>query len=162
MNISTIGWYKGRGHRRRASAVVEMAVVSPLLLMMIFGVIEFGTSFMVRQILTNAAREGARVAAIQPVADDAAIRIAVRNGMSSISGIPLAAGDIEITHWCKHGGPGGTPNFTETVRVTLDYGNVAIFGTFFGIWDDLVAVSSMRKEGVTQDSTPPGSGLCSS
>ena len=146
--------------RRRGGAVVEMAVVSPLLLTLVFGVIEFGNSFMVRQILTNAAREGARVAAIQPVADDAAVRTAVRDGMSSISGIPLADSAIEITHWCKYSN--GAPNFTETIRVTVDYGSVAIFGTFFGIWDDLVAVSSMRKEGVTQDSTPPGTGLCSS
>lgn len=146
--------------RRRGGAVVEMAVVSPLLLTLVFGVIEFGNSFMVRQILTNAAREGARVAAIQPVADDALIRTAVRDGMSSISGIPLADGAIEITHWCKYAD--GTPDFTETIRVTLDYDSVAIFGKFFGIWNDLVAVSAMRKEGVTQDSTPPGMGLCSS
>ena len=160
MNISTVGWYKQYGYRRRAGAVVEMAVVSPLLLMMIFGVIEFGNSFMVRQIITNAAREGARTAAIQPVADDTAIRSAVRDAMSSISGIALPDGNIKITHWCKYSD--GTPNFTETIRVIVDYDNVAIFGTYFGVWDDIRAVSSMRKEGVTQDSTPPGSGLCSS
>ena len=160
MNIPTIGWCKGREHRRRAGAVVEMAVVSPLLLMIIFGVIEFGNSFMVRQIITNAAREGARTAAIQPVADDDAIRTAVRDAMSSISGIAVPDGSIEITHWCKQSD--GTPNFTETIRVVVDYDNVAIFGTYFGVWNDIMAVSSMRKEGVTQDSTPPGSGLCSS
>lgn len=148
------------GQTRRGAAIVEMAVVSPLLLTMIFGVIEFGNSFMIRQMLTNAAREGARVAAIQPVADDAAIRNAVRTAMAARGGI-ITDGDIEITHWCKVGGPGGTPNFTETVKITVDYADIAIFGTFFGVWNEVISASSMRKEGVTQDSTPPGSGLCS-
>lgn len=150
-----------RGRIRRGAAIVEMAVVSPLLLTMVFGVIEFGNSFMVRQMLTNAAREGARVAAIQPVADDEAIRNAVRTAMAARGGIVIDNGDIEITHWCKVGGPGGTPDFTETVKITVDYDDVAIFGTFFGVWNDIISFSSMRKEGVTQDSTPPGTGLCS-
>ncbi len=160
MKMQNRGWCKGGLARKRGAAVVEMAVVSPLLLTMIFGVIEFGNSFMVRQMLTNAAREGVRVAAIQPVADDAAIRNAVRDAMAAVGGIPIPDSAIEITHWCKYSD--GTPKFTETVKVAIAYDNVAIFGTFFGIWNDIVAVSSMRKEGVTQDSTPSGSGLCSS
>lgn len=148
-----------RGRIRRGAAIVEMAVVSPLLLTMVFGVIEFGNSFMVRQMLTNAAREGARVAVIQPVADDAAIRDAVRTAMAARGGITIADGDIEITHWCKYAD--GTPDFTEKVKITVDYDDVAIFGTFFGVWNDIISFSSMRKEGVTQDSTPPGTGLCS-
>ncbi len=147
------------GWARRGAAIVEMAVVSPLLLTMIFGVIEFGNSFMIRQMLTNAAREGARVAVIQPVADDSAIRSAVRTAMAARGGITIADGDIEITHWCKYAD--GTPDFTEKVKITVDYTDIAIFGTFFGVWDSVISFSSMRKEGVTQDSTPPGSGLCS-
>ena len=148
-----------RGQTRRGAAIVEMAVVTPLLLTMIFGVIEFGNSFMIRQMLTNAAREGARVAVIQPVADDAAIRNAVRTAMAARGGSTIADGDIEITHWCKYSD--GTPDFTEKVKITVDYTDIAIFGTFFGVWDKVISFSSMRKEGVTQDSTPPGSGLCS-
>ncbi len=148
------------GTCKRAAAVVEMAVVTPLLLTLLFGVIEFGNSFMFRQILTNAAREGARTSAIQATADDSAIRTAVRDAMSAVSGITIADSAIKIDHWCKYSD--GTPNFTEKIEVTVSYDDVAIFGTFFGVWNDIIAVSTMRKEGVTQDSTPPGSGLCSS
>ncbi len=148
------------GTCKRAAAVVEMAVVTPLLLTLLFGVIEFGNSFMFRQILTNAAREGARTSAIQATADDSAIRDAVRDAMSAVGGITIPDSAIEITHWCKYSD--GTPKFTEKVKITVPYAGVAIFGTFFGVWDDIIAISSMRKEGVTQDSTPPGSGLCSS
>ncbi|MCH8964002.1 MAG: pilus assembly protein [Planctomycetes bacterium] len=143
----------------RGAAVVEMAVVTPLLLTLLFGVIEFGNSFMFRQILTNAAREGVRTAAIQATADDAAIRSAVRDAMSAVGGINIPDSAIEITHWFKY--PDCTPNFTEKVMVTVPYDGVAIFGTFFGVWNDIIAISTMRKEGVTQDSTPPGGSPCS-
>ena len=50
----------GRRHRRGA-AVVEFAVVAPVYFLFVFGIIEYGRMVMVQQILTNAAREGARV-----------------------------------------------------------------------------------------------------
>lgn len=46
---------------RRGAAVVEFAVVAPILFLLIFGMIEFGRMVMVQQVLTNASREGARV-----------------------------------------------------------------------------------------------------
>ena len=51
---------RARQNLRRGTAVVEMAVIAPLLLMLVFGTIEFGRALMVQQILTNASREGAR------------------------------------------------------------------------------------------------------
>jgi Flp pilus assembly protein TadG len=47
---------------RGGTAVVETAIVLPLFLLVVMGVIEFGRAFMVAQLLTNAAREGAREA----------------------------------------------------------------------------------------------------
>lgn len=48
--------------RREGAAAVETALVLPLFFLVVFGVIEFGRAFMVAQLLTNAAREGARAA----------------------------------------------------------------------------------------------------
>jgi Flp pilus assembly protein TadG len=48
--------------RRRGAAAVEFAVVAPIFFLFIFGMIEYGRMVMVQQVLTNAAREGARVA----------------------------------------------------------------------------------------------------
>ena len=45
--------------------MVEMAVVAPILLTMIFGMIEFGWVFMVKENLTNATREACRLAVIK-------------------------------------------------------------------------------------------------
>ena len=53
----------------RAVAIVEMAVVMPLLLTMLFGMIEFGWLFMVNQNLTSAAREACRIASLEGTSD---------------------------------------------------------------------------------------------
>jgi len=44
--------------------VVEFALIMPFLLMLVFGVIQFGTLFNRQQGMHAAAREGARVAAL--------------------------------------------------------------------------------------------------
>ncbi|MEM9351776.1 MAG: TadE family protein [Planctomycetota bacterium] len=51
------------GSRRGASAV-EFAIVAPIFFMVILGMIEFGRMMMVQQVITNAAREGARIAVL--------------------------------------------------------------------------------------------------
>jgi Flp pilus assembly protein TadG len=50
--------------KRRGAAVVEFAIVAPLFFLLVFGMIEFGRVIMVKQIITNASREGARVAVL--------------------------------------------------------------------------------------------------
>jgi Flp pilus assembly protein TadG len=49
---------------RRATAAVEFAIVAPVFLLMVFGMIEYGRMVMVQQIITNASREGARTAVL--------------------------------------------------------------------------------------------------
>ena len=46
------------------AATVEMAVVAPVLFMLILGSIEFGRSMQVTNVLTSAAREGARLSLV--------------------------------------------------------------------------------------------------
>jgi hypothetical protein len=48
--------------RRTGAAVVEMAVVLPVLVVVIFGIIEFGRAFMVQHILNEIARRACRTA----------------------------------------------------------------------------------------------------
>jgi len=50
---------------RRGVAVVEFAVIAPLLFLLLLGIIEFGRLLMVQQLLTNASREGARRAVLE-------------------------------------------------------------------------------------------------
>lgn len=50
---------------QRGTAVVELALVVSILLIMVFGIIEFGRLFSRYQVFQGAAREGARVAAVR-------------------------------------------------------------------------------------------------
>jgi len=45
---------------QKGAAMVEFAIVLPLLLLIVFGIIEFGIIFYDQQVITNASREGAR------------------------------------------------------------------------------------------------------
>lgn len=49
----------------RGTILVETALAMPLLLLLFIGIFEFGKVLMVKQVITNAAREGARAAAIK-------------------------------------------------------------------------------------------------
>ncbi|EKD59124.1 MAG: Flp pilus assembly TadE-like protein [uncultured bacterium] len=44
--------------------MVELALLLPLLLLIVFGITEFGRAFYIKNALTNAAREGARRASV--------------------------------------------------------------------------------------------------
>src|SRR3989304_5166188 len=50
--------------KRRGVAAVEFAIVAPIFFLLVFGMIEFGRVIMVKQIITNASREGAPLAVL--------------------------------------------------------------------------------------------------
>ena len=53
-----------RGDGERGASAVEFALIAALLLMIVFGIIQFGIAYNRQQSLESAAREGARVASI--------------------------------------------------------------------------------------------------
>ena len=82
---------RAAGHRRRGATLVEFAIVAPLLLLFIFAVIEFGRMVMVHQIITNAAREGARRAILeQTTAEEAHTIVSDYLTGSSVSGASVS------------------------------------------------------------------------
>jgi Flp pilus assembly protein TadG len=72
LNRSRTLWPSGAGHVRRRSgltsdrgqALLETAITLPLLLLVSVSIFEFGRAYQTWQVLTNAAREGARVAVL--------------------------------------------------------------------------------------------------
>jgi Flp pilus assembly protein TadG len=52
-------------HSRPGQALVEFALVVPILLLLVFGIIEFARAWQTYQTLTDAAREGARRAVVR-------------------------------------------------------------------------------------------------
>ena len=59
MPLSTMKIAKMRNQKRGAAAL-ELAAVLPFLVVLIFGMIEFGVMFYDKAVITNASREGAR------------------------------------------------------------------------------------------------------
>lgn len=140
MKMRAIRRRRRDGSRARAGAIVEFAVVLPLLLTILFGIIEYGWVFMVRQTLQHAAREGCRLAVLQTSVEPYAN---VTERVADIMSTTNASGyQLNMTH-----ATAGDP--VETVTVTVSYSSISLVGGFFGTADfDMAGTSSMRKEGV--------------
>lgn len=74
---------------QRGAAAVEFALILPLLLLILLGIIEFGRAYNVQISLTHAARETARTMAIDNVWNDA-----VSRGQTAAPSVDLAAGEF--------------------------------------------------------------------
>jgi len=120
--------------------VVEFAVVLPLLLTILFGIIEYGWVFMVRQTLQTSAREGCRLAVLQTSVEPYTNVIATVNQVMAPTG--LTTYQVAMTH-------ATSSNPVEVVVVSVPYNDVSLLGGFFGTHDyDLAGSCSMRKEGL--------------
>ena len=128
------------GYKLRGAAVVEMAVVTPLLLTLLFGVIEFGWVFMVKETLTNATREACRVGILQgSTTNDIWERF---EEAVSPTGIAVTEDVLTIEEATAE-------NPIVTVRVSVPYDQVSLVGSFIGINPGTIGAScSMRKEGM--------------
>jgi Flp pilus assembly protein TadG len=91
-----------RRRRRRGAAVVELAVTTPVLFLMVFGMIDVGRAVMVQNLLTNAARDGARsavldgatAAEIETRVTDYLSASSVNGASATVSPSPLSAADL--------------------------------------------------------------------
>ncbi|MCQ6271397.1 pilus assembly protein [Pseudarthrobacter sp. R1] len=79
--------------KERGAVAVEMALLLPLLLLILIGTMEFGRVFNVQNSLTQAAREGARHAAIHY--DDSSLDVegAALDAAPSLAGLGVAVAD---------------------------------------------------------------------
>jgi Flp pilus assembly protein TadG len=127
-----------RGNRQdeRGAAAVEFALVAPLLLLMVLGIAEFGRAFHVQTTLSQAAREGVRVMALQ---NDPAAAIAATKAAAPT----LTLTNITVTpSSCVASGL--TPAATATVTVTYP---LAFTSKLFGSGVTLSGKGVMRCNG---------------
>jgi hypothetical protein len=160
-----------RLRRERGAELIEMAIVTPILLMIIAGIFDFGMMFRAWEVVTNAAREGARVGTLPGYsAED--IRLRVEEYMT-VSGVTNTCGLDEPAA----GDPCGAPPATlcnvcvQTDTVALSAGNVgtrvvtvssrqplpslSVIGTFFGGNFTSVNVASASQMRTEVALTPP-------
>lgn len=100
----------GRWSSQRGAAAVEMAIVFPLLLLLIGGIFDLGRYMFTKEMLTNAAREGARMVAVGYTQADADARITT----SLAGGVQIAAPTYAPSSLCP-----ATPSPTDSVTVTV-------------------------------------------
>lgn len=100
--------------RERGAAMVEFALVFPLLIVLIMGIVEVGRAYHVQTSLSNAAREGVRTMALGNNAT--AARTAAKNAATTLSP-PLTDAQLTISPaTCTSGA-----QVTMTVKYTTSY-----------------------------------------
>jgi Flp pilus assembly pilin Flp len=102
----------------RGANLVEMALVTVLLLMLLAGVVDIGRLFNSWIVITNASREGARYAARFPFDEDGIEQAAIQEATDS--GVSLYEDNIAIIELSR--GPG------EPIRVKVEYRFDTIMG----------------------------------
>lgn len=130
----------GRGSSRRArgAAAVEFAVVLPLLLIILLGIIEYGYVFMVQQTVQHAAREGSRVAILQ-----SSVAPSYPEAYARLDDVMAAA---NLSGYTRNIWLDGN---VITAEVTIPHSEFSLVGVKFGNHlDSLTGSCSMRKEGM--------------
>jgi len=130
-----------RRHRTRGQALVEFALVLPLFMLLLTGMLDFGFGLYSRMSVINAAREGARAAVIAPDKKD--VPVLVSNAVSNAAN-GLA---VSTTVTCIDASPPATCNFTngdpneaqegDSVDVHVAYTYHTFFPLLFGATFDL-------------------------
>lgn len=130
-----------RGLRdERGVAVVEFALVAPLLLVLIFGIIDLGRAYSTLNQLAASAREGARLAAVLPNPASSTAQAQIRHTVKQFSLRQL----------------GGPPVRDDQITVTLDTlatVTVAIRAYPFQLVTPLVGVVGLRTIPITRQAT---------
>lgn len=101
--------------KERGAALIETAITIPIILLVSVSIFEFGRAYQTWQVLTNAAREGARVSIIAGKTDDQ-VSTAVRDYMD-IGGLRLAR-DSSVTISLERN---VTVGGTSMSRITVNY-----------------------------------------
>ena len=82
MSQFKIGLLPERGNTR-GNALIEFALVLPVLLLVLFGITELGRMIMTTNVLNTASREGARLAAVSSMSDSLSVRARVTEVLSA-------------------------------------------------------------------------------
>lgn len=109
---------RGRASERGAAAV-EFALVAPLLLLLLFGIISYGYMLSFRQAISQGAAEGARAAAVAPPGSDygAVATAAVTEALSSYQDVSCGTAAVS----CQVTVDPCVAGQTAYATVTVDY-----------------------------------------
>jgi Flp pilus assembly protein TadG len=114
----------GLKDRDRGAAAVEFALCLPLLLLLVFGIIDFGRALSTQLTLTQAAREGVRLAAL-------GYSSAAVDARTDAAAPGLGAVSVTIASACP---PGAGPAADAQVNVSYSFSFVTPIGSIAGLF----------------------------
>lgn len=124
---------------RKGQSLVEFALVVPMLLLLVFGIAEFGRAWMTKNILTGAAREAVRLAAVVQI-NGIALGEARGDNILLSASLPPSTDVTEITE----------PDGHVTTVATVTYNFPVLFAGFIPGLDCttilLSSTTTMRRE----------------
>jgi len=130
-------------HGRRGLELVEFALIVPLLMLILMGLLEYGWLFMKQHEIGRAARGGVRKAVLPFTTNDEVLAavsdVMTIHGMAE-SGytVTLAPSDVTVPY----------PSDIVTVDVSVPYENITLMGLpFVPVPTNLHSSASMAKEG---------------
>lgn len=140
-----------RIRNEKGAALLETAITIPIILLISVGIFEFGRAYQTWQVLTNAAREGARVAIIAGNTDDQ-VRTVVRNYLTNgqLSGAGTATiainRNVAVNGWAS-GGSQITVNYPFQFIVLNGVARLVRSNSTAGQPLTMQSVALMRNEG---------------
>jgi Flp pilus assembly protein TadG len=172
------------GRSESGAEVIEFALTLPLLLLVVLGIIEFGFVFQQYEVVTNAAREGARIASLTTYGPDndsrkgnakarveqyltaggltvadANVCVGPPEATDSTDGDDVCDGTTALSAPLPLPGIGGTPICVTTIRVKVRYNHpVAFVGGIFSYFGGSFGDLTLRARSTMR--TEAASGRC--
>ena len=157
MFVSRIRLSTARGTRQRAQALVELAIILPVLALLFLAIVQFAFIFAAQIGVTNAVREAARIAAITPTKSDAeagataddvyAVLANPTNGLLkrnvfAFNAANIVTSGVADTQVCYRDGPAAAAGeFVVFVKVEAGYRHPMIIPLLGNILDGIDGVS---------------------
>lgn len=123
--------------RRKGQGIIEFAIVMPLLILLLLGVVEFGWLLNGKITLNSAAREGARVGAVALTNREQKVLDAVTE-TSSLSGLNIVSVDLTEENMFTEG--------KYNVLVTVNGKMTPIIGLYVSGDVEMSSSARMRRE----------------
>jgi Flp pilus assembly protein TadG len=139
----------------QGQSMIEAAMTLPIVLLVCVGIFEFGRAFQTWQVLTNAAREGARIA-VMPSTAPAGVETIVRNYMTDgqLDTTAVANATVTINPAATVGIGGGATAAATVVTISYPYqfsvlqpvASLVVSGSTVGAPMSMTASAKMRNE----------------
>jgi Flp pilus assembly protein TadG len=124
----------------RGQTLVETAIILPVIVLMLFGILDAGRIFSTWVVVTNASREGARAGAVH--ATVAEIKTAAASAAAPVG---VTTADVVVT--CSPTACPGDPGGLVSVQVSKGVPMITpLIQTFFGVTFNVTNTAVMRLE----------------